>query len=118
MIRLAPDLRAKKGRAALRAWPCQPIKPAKTKPDADRDSLRLRLDHELLWTKNLRSGVLFAPTAPSARRDGYPIFTDTSGARHWCGSDAITASYTGRVTSEASNRRHRLAEPGPAVPLP
>ena len=70
-------------------------KPAKTKPDADRDSPRLRLEHELLWTKELDSGVLFEPTAPSARRDGYLIFTDTSGARHWYGSDAITHSYTG-----------------------
>lgn len=69
-------------------------KPARTRPDADRDSPRLRLDHELLWTKNLRSGVLFAPTAPSARRNGYLIFTDASGARHWYGSDAITSSYT------------------------
>lgn len=70
-------------------------KPARTKPDADRDSLRLRLDHELLWTKDLRSGVRFAPTAPSARRDGYLIFTDASGDSHWYGSDAITSSYTG-----------------------
>jgi len=69
-------------------------KPAKTRPDADRDSPRLRLDHELLWTKELKSGVLFAPTAPSARREGYLIFTDTSGARHWYGSDAITSSHT------------------------
>ncbi|MDP9905587.1 DUF6994 family protein [Arthrobacter bambusae] len=69
-------------------------KPAKTKPDADRDSPRLRSDHELLWSKKLRSGVLFAPTAPPARRDGYLIFTDTSGARHWYGSDAITSSHT------------------------
>lgn len=69
-------------------------KPAKTRPDVDRDSPRLRLDHQLLWTKKLTSGVLFAPTAPSARRDGYLIFTDTSGGRHWYGSDAITASYS------------------------
>jgi hypothetical protein len=53
------------------------------------------LDHQLLWTKNLNSGVLFAPTAPAARRNGYLIFTDTSEARHWYGSDAITSSYTG-----------------------
>jgi hypothetical protein len=70
-------------------------RPAKTRPDADRDSPRLRLDHELLWTKELKSGVLFAPAAPSARRMGYLIFTDASGARHWYGSDAITSSYTG-----------------------
>ena len=69
-------------------------RPAKTNSDADRDSPRLRLDHELLWTKRLRSGVTFAPTAPSARRDGYLIWTDGSGARHWYGSDSITHSYT------------------------
>lgn len=27
--------------------------------------------------------------------NGYLIFTDTSGARHWYGSDAVTGSYTG-----------------------
>ena len=69
-------------------------KPAKTRPDVDRDSPRLRLDHQLLWTKKLNSGVLFAPTAPSARRNGYLIFTDDSEAKHWYGSDAITASYS------------------------
>jgi hypothetical protein len=69
-------------------------KPAKTNPDADRDSPTLRLDHELLWTKKLRSGVLLAPATPSPPRDGYLIFTDTSGERHWYGSDAITNSYT------------------------
>lgn len=68
--------------------------PAKTKPDADRDSPKLRLDHALLWTKELSSGVLLAPTAPAARRSGYLIFTDTSGARHWYGSDTITHSYS------------------------
>ncbi|PPB48023.1 hypothetical protein C4K88_16360 [Arthrobacter pityocampae] len=69
-------------------------KPAKSRPDADRDSRRLRMDHELLWTKKLNSGVLFAPTAPSVRRKGYLIFEDAAGAHHWYGSDAITASYT------------------------
>jgi hypothetical protein len=70
--------------------------PARANPDPDSGSPRLRADHELLWTKELCSGVLFAPTAPSDRREGYLIFTDTSGARHWYGSDAITSSYTGR----------------------
>jgi hypothetical protein len=69
--------------------------PARTRPDADRDSRKLRSDHELLWTKELNSGILFAPTAPSARRDGYLIYTDDSGQRRWYGSDAITSSYTG-----------------------
>lgn len=33
--------------------------PSRTGPDPDKDSQRLRLDHELLWTKRLRSGVVF-----------------------------------------------------------
>lgn len=69
-------------------------RPAKNHPDPDRDSPRLRSLHQLLWTKKLRSGVLFAPTVPPNRGDGYLIFADTSGGRHWYGSDAITASYT------------------------
>lgn len=68
--------------------------PAKSNPDPDRDSPRLRSLHQRLWTKQLNSGVLFAPTVPPNRGDGYLIFTDTSGGRHWYGSDAITASYT------------------------
>lgn len=69
-------------------------KPARNHPDPDRDSPRLRALHQRLWTKELCSGVRFAPTAPSVRRHGYLIFTDASGARHWYGSDAITASYS------------------------
>ncbi|MEF3120514.1 DUF6994 family protein [Kocuria flava] len=69
-------------------------KPAKSRPDPDRDSPRLRLDHELLWSKELNSGVLFVPRPPSRRRDGYLIVTDGSGTRHWYGSDAITSSYS------------------------
>jgi hypothetical protein len=68
--------------------------PAKTKPDADRDSPRLRADHELLWSKKLKSGVLFAPSVSAARSNEYLIFTDTSGDRYCYGSDAITNSYT------------------------
>jgi hypothetical protein len=68
--------------------------PARSKADADCDSPRLRLDHELLWTKRLRSGVTFAPAAPRVRRHGYLIWTDQSGAQHWYGSDAITHSFT------------------------
>lgn len=67
--------------------------PAKNRPDADRDSPKLRSLHELLWTKRLNSGLLFAPQRPSRRRDGYLIFTDASEVRHWYGSDAITNSY-------------------------
>jgi hypothetical protein len=72
----------------------QTDKPARNNPDPDRDSPKLRSLHQLLWTKQLNSGVLFAPTAPPNRGDGYLIFTDSSGGRHWYGSDAITASYT------------------------
>lgn len=68
--------------------------PARTRPDADRDSQRLRLDHELLWTKELPSGDSFAPSVSSARANEYLIFTDASAARHCYGSNAITNSYT------------------------
>lgn len=68
--------------------------PARSGADADSDSPKLRLDHELLWTKELRSGVTFAPVAPRVRRQGYLIWTSPSGAQHWYGSDAITHSYT------------------------
>lgn len=66
--------------------------------DPDENSLQLRADHELLWTKELRPGVEFAPSALSARSNEYLIYTDASGARHCYGSDAITSSYTGRST--------------------
>ncbi|MDP9694431.1 UNVERIFIED_ORG: hypothetical protein J2X79_001990 [Arthrobacter globiformis] len=59
--------------------------------DPDSGSPNLRADHELLWTKELRPGVVFEPTAPPKRGDGYLIFTDPSEARQWYGSDAITS---------------------------
>lgn len=62
--------------------------------DPDSKSKQLRADHELLWTKKLCSGDVFAPTASSAGPNEYLIYTDASGARHCYGSDAITASYT------------------------
>lgn len=62
--------------------------------DPDANSVRLRADHELLWTKELCSGVRFSPSASSTRFNEYLIFTDSSGARHCYGSDAITNSYT------------------------
>jgi hypothetical protein len=62
--------------------------------DPDSASRLLRSHHQLLWTKELSSGLHFAPTAPSVRGHGYLIFTDASGTKHWYGSDAITASYT------------------------
>ncbi|WP_426225122.1 NAD(+)--rifampin ADP-ribosyltransferase [Pseudarthrobacter sp. DSP2-3-2b1] len=68
--------------------------PARRSQDPDSVSPKLRSLHQVLWTKRLNSGVLFAPTMPANRGDGYLIFTDASGARHWYGSDAITNSYT------------------------
>jgi hypothetical protein len=68
--------------------------PARTSQDPDRVSPKLRSLHQVLWTKRLNSGVLFAPTVPPNPRDGYLIFADASGAKHWFGSDAITNSYT------------------------
>lgn len=62
--------------------------------DPDANSVRLRADHELLWTKEFCSGDRFAPSASLTRSNEYLIFTDSSGARHCYGSDAITASYT------------------------
>jgi hypothetical protein len=67
--------------------------PAGTDPDSK--SQKLREDHELLWTKRLPSGVVFAPKL-TTRRSEYLIYTDEAGARHCYGSDAITSSYTGR----------------------
>ena len=55
----------------------------------------LRWDHELLWSKELRPGVLFAPKV-TTRQSEYLIFTDANARRHCYGSDAITSSYTGR----------------------
>jgi hypothetical protein len=67
-------------------------KPAKTRTDPDGGSPKL---HELLWTKTLRSRIIFAPKAQQARKDGCLIFTDPLGTRHWFGSDAVTNSYSG-----------------------
>lgn len=79
--------------------------------DPDSRSPRLRADHQLLWTKTLNSGVLFEPTAPPKRTDGYLIFTDPSRAMHWYGSDAITHSYTGRArTASLANAIASLNE--------
>jgi hypothetical protein len=69
-------------------------RPRKSRQDPDSGSPRLRADHELLWTKKLSSGILFAPAGPPRRGDGYLIFTDASEDRFWYGSDAITNSYT------------------------
>lgn len=68
--------------------------PRGTKPDADSDSPMLRSYHQQLWSKPLRSGDMFTLEAPGIRRQGYLIYTDASGDKHWFGSDAITNSYT------------------------
>lgn len=75
--------------------------PARTRQDPDRVSPKLRSLHQVLWTKRLSSGVLFAPTVPPNPRDGYLVFTDTSEGRHRYGSDAITASYTSWLRPKA-----------------
>ena len=69
--------------------------PARKRPDADSDSQLLRWDHELLWTKELSPGVLFAPKVTTRKRE-YLIYTDATGERSCYGSDAITSSYSGR----------------------
>lgn len=68
--------------------------PRPTRPDADSDSPTLRRYHQRLWSKPLRSGVMFTLVPPPTRRDGYVIYTDASGDQLWFGSDAITNSYT------------------------
>jgi hypothetical protein len=68
--------------------------PSRKHPDADRDSPVLRRYHQMLWSKKLRSGEEFTLEAPSARRHGYLIHTDSAGNQLWFGSDAITNSYT------------------------
>jgi hypothetical protein len=70
-------------------------RPSKSRPDPDKDSPQLRADHELLWTKDLPSGIRFAPSTAATRPNEYLIFTDSYGARYCYGSDAITNSYTG-----------------------
>lgn len=71
--------------------------PSASQRDPDSHSKLLRWDHELLWSKELRPGVLFAPKVTTRKRE-YLIFTDANNDRHCYGSDAITSSYTGRST--------------------
>ncbi|WP_458113844.1 hypothetical protein M1D88_07095 [Arthrobacter sp. R1-13] len=71
--------------------------PGRTRRDPDRYSQLLRWDHQLLWSKELPSGVPFAPKV-TTRRSEYLIYTDANEKRHCYGSDAITSSYTGRST--------------------
>ncbi|MDQ0923367.1 hypothetical protein QF038_001875 [Pseudarthrobacter sp. W1I19] len=65
----------------------------RTKPDPDGGSQLLRWDHELLWSKELPSGDVFAPKVTTRQRE-YLIFTDANTDRYCYGSDAITSSYT------------------------
>jgi hypothetical protein len=74
--------------------------PSAIQRDPDSHSKLLRWDHELLWSKELRPGVLFAPKVTTRKRE-YLIFTDASNDRHCYGSDAITSSYTGRSTPKS-----------------
>lgn len=67
----------------------------RTRPDPDGGSPLLRWDHELLWSKDLPSGDVFAPKVTTRQRE-YLIFTDANTDRNCYGSDAITSSYTGR----------------------
>lgn len=63
--------------------------------DPDRDSPRLRLDHELLWSKELPNGDCFNPRALSRSLDLYLVYRKDPAKRGHCyGSDAITSSYT------------------------
>lgn len=78
--------------------------PSRTKPDADKDSQILRTDHELLWSKELPSGDIFAPKV-TPRRSQYLIHKDSSEARHCYGSDAITSSYTSWVIQKNPKSR-------------
>jgi hypothetical protein len=90
------DYKTDKSRKARRG-----ISDAQELGDPDANSVRLRADHELLWTKKLTSGAPFAPSASAARWNEYLIYTDESGARHCYGSDAITSSYTGRSSPKS-----------------
>lgn len=74
--------------------------PSASQRDPDSHSKLLRWDHEMLWTKELRPGVLFAPKV-TTRKSEYLIFTDANNDRHCYGSDAITSSYTGRSSTRS-----------------
>lgn len=97
--------------------------PGKKDFDADRDSETLKSYHELLWRKELPSGVLFEPKAPSSageRRKNYLRFEGGELGTHVYGSDAITNSYTRWIEPKAladaiasldENQRSRYLNP-------
>lgn len=65
--------------------------------DPDSRSPRLKADHQLLWTKELGEGQLFAlhvPEVPKVRRKNYLMFEQAPDKPLTFGSDAITNSYT------------------------
>jgi hypothetical protein len=76
--------------------------------DPDSDSKLLRWDHEMLWSKALPSGDIFAPKV-TPRKSEYLIFTDAKKDRYCYGSDAITSSYT-RWVKKKRPRSRALAE--------
>jgi hypothetical protein len=82
--------------------------PSTTNPDADKDSQILRAHHELLWSKELPSGDVFAPKVTPRKRE-YLIFTDANNKRHCYGSDAITSSYT-KWVKEKNPRSRALVD--------
>jgi hypothetical protein len=53
----------------------------RTKPGPDSGSQLLRWDHELLWTKELPSGDIFAPKV-TPRMSQYLIFSDANTERY------------------------------------
>ena len=92
--------------------------PARTRQDPDRVSPKLRSLHQVLWTKRLNSGVLFAPTVPPNRGDGYLIFTDAIRGEALLRQRRHHQLLHQMGASEGSGRRHRRAEWGAAGPLP
>lgn len=81
----------------------------RTRPDPDSGSQLLRWDHELLWSKELRPGVLFGPKVTTRQRE-YLIFSDANTDRYCYGSDAITSSYTRWVKKKKRPRSRALAD--------
>lgn len=88
--------------------------PAPTKPDPDRNSPRLKADHQLLWTKPLPNGELLEPKVPvlaKERRSNYLVTEQALGKKFTVGSDAITHSYTGWTKFPAlADARDQLTE--------
>ncbi|MBT2522598.1 DUF6994 family protein [Arthrobacter sp. ISL-28] len=58
-------------------------KPSRTNPEGDKDGQMLRLDHELLWSKKLPSGDVFAPRISSAGPNEYRTSRRSDVALRW-----------------------------------